>query len=258
MDLGLLKRLGRKEATPDRREVAGRTPVRGTGLDPDMLRLMKRLGRRFGAPALLREALTHSTYANEHPGDGPANERLEFLGDAVIDLLVAELLFSAFAADAEGALTARRARVVRWETLADLATELGLASALRLGQGESRTPAGDRRRILADAYEALVGAVFLDGGYAAVRQCFGEEMTKAIRRTNLPVDFKTLAQEACHRAGLPTPVYRVAAVEGPDHARQYTCELLVGDEILGRGRGSSKKVAEQQSAQEALGRLEAR
>jgi ribonuclease-3 len=253
MKLNVLRRLRQRAPGKGGRGEGGRRPATAE-LEP----LADKLGHAFADPSLLRQAVTHSTYANEHPGRETSNERLEFLGDAVVDLLATEILFKTFRREAEGALTARRARVVRWESLALLAQDLGLASFLRLGQGESRAPVAERRRLLADAYEAVVGAVFLDGGFEAVRQCFGPALTHAIDAADQPMDFKSLAQEACHRAGLPPPVYRVVAVSGPDHAREYTCELTVGDEVLGRGQGSSKKTAEQESARGALGRLEAR
>jgi ribonuclease III len=214
------------------------------------------LGWKFVEPAWLIEALTHSTYANEHPDAGPANERLEFLGDAVIDLLAARLLFSRFRDAPEGELTRRRARVVRRAALAAMARELALGDALRLGEGQKKSGIAPSR-ILADTFEAVVGAVFMDGGFGAVETCFAEKLGAAIERATDPVDFKTLLQEEGHRRDLGAPVYRVVDVSGPDHARRYTCELSVGGRSLAQAVASNKKTAEQECAKAALAALEA-
>jgi ribonuclease-3 len=218
--------------------------------------LQERLGWTFHNQALLVEALTHSTYANENASAGPANERLEFLGDAVIGLLSADLLYAKLGNAPEGELTRRRARVVRQESLAGMANDLRVAEHLRLGSGPRR--ARTQPSMLADAYEALAGAVFLDGGYEAVVNCFAPAVRAAIDQATEPIDFKTLLQEACHRLGQVPPRYRVVSVAGPDHARRYTCEAIVDDQPLGRGSGSSKKAAEQECAQMALARMQRR
>ena len=214
--------------------------------------LEARLGRSFNTPDLLRNALTHSTYANENPTEGPDFERLEFLGDAVLDLLAARLLFDRFAQATEGELSRRRARVVRRDTLAILATELGLGEHIRLGEGQKRSGGGASKRILADAFEALAGAIYLDGGYQAVEQCLTRYIMSGIEQTHQPLDFKTRLQEACHRMSLPVPCYIIVAVDGPDHARNFTCEVHVRGEMRGRGTGTSKKIAEQMCARQAL------
>ena len=214
--------------------------------------LEARLGRAFTTPELLRNALTHSTYANENPTEGPDFERLEFLGDAVLDLLAARLLFDQFAQATEGELSRRRARVVRRDTLAILATELGLGEHIRLGEGQKRSGGGASKRILADAFEALAGAIYLDGGYQAVEQCLARYILSGIEQTQEPLDFKTRLQEACHRMALPVPSYVVVAVDGPDHARNFTCEVHIRGEVRGRGAGTNKKTAEQMCARQAL------
>ena len=214
--------------------------------------LQERIGWTFRDPSLLVKALTHSTYANENPDEGPDYERLEFLGDAVLDLVAARLLFDKLTAASEGELSRRRARVVRRETLAQMADEWRLANYLRLGEGQRRTGGGASRRILADTYESLAGAVYLDGGYDAVERCFAAQMSAAIERTNEPLDFKTRLQEACHRLELPAPEYVVVSISGPDHARIYTCDVMVQGTPRGRGDGSSKKTAEQICARQAL------
>lgn len=212
----------------------------------------ERLGWEFRQPARLTEALTHSTYANEHPDAGPHNERLEFLGDAVLGLLAAQILHETLAGEPEGVLTRRRARVVRQAALAEMARQLDLGGALRLGEGQARDPAGPSESVLANGYEAVVGAVFVDGGYAAVNQCFHASMARAIEQSTDPLDFKTQLQEICHRRSLPSPRYQVVEVSGPDHARQYVCEVEIDSAARGRGSGSSKKAAEQACARMAV------
>lgn len=216
--------------------------------------LEERLGWTFGDPARLLEALTHSTFANENPDSGPCNERLEFVGDAVIGLLTAEILHDRLATAPEGVLTRRRARVVRRAALAEMARALGLGGHLRFGHGQRRGKSPSES-VLANAYEAVVGAVFVDGGYDAVRRCFGQAMERAIEAATEPIDFKTQLQELCHRRGTPPPRYRVTRVSGPDHARRYACEVDVGGEALGAGEAPSKKEAEQECARRALQRL---
>ena len=216
--------------------------------------LQQKLGYTFVDQALLKKTMTHSTYANENAEQGPNYERLEFLGDAVLDLLVARLLFQRFEDAAEGELSRRRARVVRRETLTELAKGLDLAKYVLLGSGQLQSGPSDR--ILADSYEALVGAVYLDGGHDAAAACFSEKISEAITSTDDSFDFKTQLQELCHRLGLPTPRYDVVATEGPDHARLFTCAVVMGDKSYGSGVGSSKKIAEQQCAAQAIEILE--
>ncbi|HSI03101.1 MAG: ribonuclease III [Myxococcota bacterium] len=221
---------------------------------PTAQKLEETLGYTFRDPALLAQALTHSTYANEHPDEGPPNERLEFLGDAVINLLAGRLLFLRLADESEGELTRRRAQVVRREALADMAQGLELPSHLRLGHGQKST-GGVTTRVLADAFEALAAAVYLDGGYDAVEKIFSRLLADAIDQAVGPVDFKTQLQEECHKVGKPAPIYEVVQVSGPDHAREYSCRVLIDGACYGSGRASSKKVAEQSCAEEALNAL---
>ncbi len=218
--------------------------------------LQDKLGWRLKEEALLQQALTHSTWANEHPGCGADNERLEFLGDAVLGLLVAEKLFVRFPAAKEGELSRRRARLVQRQALAALAQQLGLGDFLRVGEGQRRAGAKESSRLTADAFEAVVGAVFVDGGLVAVEHCFGAMINDAMARAESSWDFKTELQERCHQRGLPAPRYVVSAISGPDHARRYACEVRIGDTALGSGEGSSKKAAEQLCAKTALQHLE--
>ncbi len=213
--------------------------------------LQTTLGRTFVRRELLTAALTHSTYANENVGSGPHNERLEFVGDAVLDLLVAELLYDQFPAAAEGELSRRRARVVRTTALARMADDLHLGEHVRLGHGQ-HTAVERSPRLLAGVTEAVAGAVFLDGGFEAVQTCFAERFSRAIAEAARPIDFKTLLQESCHKLALAPPLYEVLEVSGPDHARVYRCCVWLGDKQAGEGIAGSKKEAEQQCAHAAL------
>ena len=220
----------------------------------DTAELEVTLGWTFADRRVLTEALTHSTYANENLGAGPDNERLEFLGDAVLGLLVASLLYDRPGQAGEGEMSKRRARVVRRQSLAALARELELGRFLRLGQGQRRS--GGTENILADAYEALVGAVFVDGGYEAVQRCFGPALHRALEAAADRIDFKTRLQELCHARGEGPPTYAVVRVEGPGHALRFRCEVRIGAAVVGEGEGSSKKRAEQACAEQALRMLE--
>jgi len=205
------------------------------------------LGWPFNSPSLLVEALTHSTYANENTDAGPPNERLEFLGDAVLNLLAAELLYARFPEHAEGRLTRQRATVVCLDALADMAEALELGAQMRVGgKGEVN------RSMLADTFEAVAGAVFLDGGFDAVRICFSGVMNQAIDGAAETIDFKTRLQESCHSKGARAPVYEVVSISGPDHARRFTCTVSIAGEQLGRAEASSKKAAEQTCAKLAF------
>lgn len=217
--------------------------------------LEQSLGSTFSNPARLLEALTHSTFANENADGGPDNERLEFLGDAVLGLLVAAILFNDPADLGEGEMSRRRARVVRQSALAALARDLKLGDYVRLGVGQQRT--GKTESILADAYEAVIGAVFIDGGFEAVIRCFEAPLKRALDAAQQRVDFKTRLQEVCHRTGLPIPEYSVLEVEGPDHAKRFSCEVKVGDRVFGPGEGRTKKAAEQVCARRAVEDIEA-
>jgi ribonuclease-3 len=218
---------------------------------PPISELEQTLGYTFNDKTLLQQALTHSTYANEHPKEGAPNERLEFLGDAVVNLLAGRLLFLRLINESEGELTRRRAQVVRRESLADMAKALALHGHLRLGQGQ-KASGGITARVLADAFEAIAASVYLDGGYQAAENAFSRFFADAIDREVGPVDFKTQLQEACHKHGKPPPVYEVVSISGPDHAREYTCRVLIDGAFFGKGSASSKKLAEQLCAEGAL------
>jgi ribonuclease-3 len=222
--------------------------------------LEEKIGYRFKDTALLRESLTHKSFSNEQAGrDVPHNERLEFLGDAVLDLVVSHALFRAFPDLAEGELTRIRAEVVSEKGLAAIGRQLGLGASLRLGRGEDRSGGREKDSLVADALEAILGAVFCDGGFESARRiiealCIAEIECSARRKAG--IDYKTRLQELLQaRQGRP-PTYALTLTEGPDHQRVYTVEVCSEGETIGCGRGRTKKAAEQEAAQEALARLE--
>ena len=209
-------------------------------------------------PALLERALTHRSYAYEN-GGLPTNERLEFLGDAVLGLAVTDALYRAHPDLAEGSLAKLRASVVNTRALAGVARGLGLGRWLRLGRGEEVTGGRDKNSILADTMEAVLGAVYLDRGVEAalalVHRLF-DPLMRAASQSTAALDWKTALQELTAARGLGVPDYRLAE-SGPDHAKSFTAVVLVAGDAHGEGAGRSKKEAEQQAAQTAFGALEA-
>lgn len=217
------------------------------------------LGYRFRHPGLLRRALTHPSYINEHPEEAARdNQRLEFLGDAVIDFLAASWVYRCYADFDEGRMTRLRAALVRTETLAHLARQLGIGEALRLGHGEEE--AGGRRRNanLCDAFEAVVGAVYLDGGMDAARSVvepFFGPVAESTLAEAADQDAKSRLQEWSQAELKITPRYRIVETRGPDHARTFVAEVLIEDKVVGQGTGRSKQAAEQAAAQAACDSL---
>lgn len=226
----------------------------------DLNRFQARLGLKFSDVSLLEQALTHRSYLNEQVGDvGEDNERLEFLGDSVLDFLITDFLYRRFPEMPEGEMTRLRAALVRTETLAQLARERQLGAALRMGKGEEQSGGRDRRNILCDAYEALLGALYLDQGAAAVEQFVMPHLTPLIEyilAEGLHRDARSMFQEWSQAQHNVTPVYRVAAEEGPDHEKAFTVEVLVDEVVAGRGTGPSKQTAAQAAARDALHQLE--
>jgi ribonuclease-3 len=222
--------------------------------------LQQTIGYHFVDAELLRAALTHKSYSNEQPGGSiPHSERLEFLGDAVLDLAVSARAFRSFPEFAEGELTRVRAEIVSEANLARVARKLRLGAELYLGRGEERSGGRDKDSLLADACEALLGAVFCDGGFLAahevVERLFGHDLDCAARCKE-GGDYKTRLQELLQGRGGAPPLYRLTETLGPDHQRTYQVEVHCGDEPLGCGSGRSKKAAEQAAAREALDRLQ--
>jgi ribonuclease-3 len=209
---------------------------------------------------LLRTALTHRSYLNEHPDlDWEDNERLEYLGDAVLDFLLAEYLFNYLPHASEGDLTALRAALVRRETLAAFAQELGLGQAMFMGHGEVETGGRERLATLCAAFEALVCALYLDQGLAAVRGFVLPLVERELAAAQIEVadkDPKSRLQELAQARLGVTPRYRTVGATGPDHAKTFTVEVTIGATVCGTGEGPSKQTAAQRAALDALTQLD--
>jgi ribonuclease-3 len=232
---------------------------RGNAL-PDRKQLEARLQLKFKQPQLLRQALIHTSYLNENPGIGTgSNERLEFLGDAALGIVVAHQLYLEYPEVDEGKLTELRAFLVRRDTLARAAARFDLGDFLQLGRGEDAAGGRKRPTNLARAYESLVGAIYLDGGIARARafikRSLAEEFSK-LRNSGMPHDPKSRLQEVIQSRWQTTPSYKVLKTEGPDHARRFTVQVVVGGKPLGTGEGRSKQMAEKAAAQQALNGIE--
>jgi len=216
--------------------------------------LQARLGYTFNAPILLRQAMTHASYVHEEgPKAGESNERLEFLGDAVLEVCVSDLLYSRYPNEPEGKLTQRRAGLVCEPSLALLARELSVGEALLMGVGADQSGTRDFDSILSDAMEALFGAVYLDGGFEAARELI-HKLIKPLADTvsGPPKDYKTVLQEILQKNTKETAVYSVVNASGPSHNKEFTAAVSHKGKVLGTGRGPSKKDAEQKAAFEAL------
>ena len=226
----------------------------------NVLEAEKSLNLTFSNKALLQRALTHRSYLNENPNYPlEDNERLEFLGDALLDFITGEYLYHRFPEMPEGRLTNLRSALVRTETLAQFATELNLGAYLFLGRGEEESGGRKRLAILCDAFEAFVGALYLDSGLDTVRQfvyTLIDPALQAILALDTDKDAKSRLQEVAQSHYQLTPIYRTVKEQGPDHAKEFTVEALIGGKIYGRGTGFSKQNAAQAAAQEALQVLE--
>ena len=222
----------------------------------DLLALEARLGVDLTDYNLLGRALTHRSYLNENPGELlQDNERLEFLGDAVLDFVVGVYLYQRFPEMDEGGLTTLRAALVRTETLAAFASQLGIGDCLRLGFGEAESGGRERPPTLCAAFEAVIGAVYLDQGLDAVQplvEQLAEPALERIMAQSLHKDAKSEFQVWAQGEHNITPRYRVVNAEGPDHAKTFTVEVLVGSDVWGVGQGSSKQTAAQAAAEMAL------
>ena len=223
--------------------------------------LCQALGYTFQDQQHLQNALTHKSFRNEQPTAALAdNERLEFLGDAVLDLALSELLMQAFPEDQEGPLSKKRASLVNEEALAHLAREVGLDLNLRLGKGERQTGGLQKPRLLASSFEAILGAVFLDGGYESsqkvVKNLFSRFLQGFTEGENpFSRDFKTRLQEMVQEKLRQTPTYHLEREEGPDHEKTFVVTVRLGPKILAEGLGRNKKAAEQDAARVALEKI---
>lgn len=223
-----------------------------------MSELEKRLGYAFKDPALLALALTHSSWSNERGlGHKGCNERLEFLGDSILGFVVAEALYQTYGDKPEGEMTRLRAELVCEASLVESAEPLGLGEQLRLSKGEALGGGHQRPSMIADAFEAVLAAIYLDGGEAAAREFLGRTILPKIKKAAAAKhDYKTLLQEAVQRLGISAPTYRMVGESGPDHRKVFTAQVVYAGEVAGEGSGFSKKEAEQAAAQAAYERFQ--
>ena len=215
--------------------------------------LENKLGYHFHDRRLLEHALCHSSYANERHWDRlQNNERLEFLGDAVLELATSEYLYQNYPTMPEGEATRTRASIVCEQTLALCARDLGLGEWLRLGKGEELTGGRDRDSITSDAMEALLGAIYLDGGFANAKEFVHHFILNDIEHKKLFYDSKTILQEQIQSETEEPIHYELVKEEGPDHNKRFTVNVVLGEKVLGSGSGRTKKAAEQEAAYRAL------
>lgn len=215
----------------------------------------KKLGFEFTNLELLITALTHRSYVNEHKNSVQYhNERLEFLGDAVLELAVTEYLFNNFS-EPEGILTSWRAALVRTESIGDAGDKLGYESLMRMSKGEKNGTDRARLQILANAFEAVIGAIYLERGFEDARRFIHQNIIiklDDILKSGSWRDPKSYLQELSQKIDNATPVYKVLAEEGPDHDKLFTLGVFVGDKLMGRGTGSSKQMAQQEAARRSI------
>lgn len=216
----------------------------------------ERLGITFSNFQLIRTAFTHRSYVNEHRGDTAThNERLEFLGDAVLELAVTRFLYDKYPEKTEGDLTAYRAALVNTNTISEAATKLGMNECLLLSRGETRDTGRARQYILANTFEAVLGAVYLDQGYARAEEFVAAyifPLVDEVVRKRLWQDAKSLFQEEAQERVSVTPNYAILQEDGPDHNKQFTVGAYLKEELVAKGQGNSKQEAEQQAARKAL------
>ena len=228
----------------------------------DFIKIEKRIGYNFKDPELLSKALTHSSYRREHPSDGEDNERLEFIGDAVLDCVIGTELYRRLPKEQEGVLTKMRSLIVCERSLSLVGREIGLNTFLKLGTGERHTGGEFKDSIIADAVEALIGAIFLDSSFETVNErvldILGETISKAIDG-KLFNDYKSELQEYLQsKEDKPEIIYVTDKAEGPDHNKVFFVHVEAAGVLYGRGSGKSKKEAGQNAAREALENLRGR
>ena len=216
----------------------------------------EKIGVNFKDKNLLRQAFTHRSYLNENPSLGlEQNERLEFLGDAVLELAITEYLYEKYPKKTEGEMTALRAALVNAVTLSEAANNLNIDDLMLLSKGEAKSLGKARQYILANAFEALIGAIYLNGGYEETfdfleKNLFGK--IEEVIEKKLWIDAKSLFQEKAQELESVTPAYKVLAESGPDHEKVFTMGVFLGDELIAEGKGASKQEAEQDAARKAL------
>ncbi|OON99978.1 MAG: ribonuclease III [Epulopiscium sp. Nele67-Bin004] len=221
-----------------------------------LINFQKKIQYEFKNQALIDQALTHSSYANEHKDQhSKDNERLEFLGDAILDLIVSEYLFKKYPNFQEGDLSKLRASIVCEASLAETAKTLDIGEFILLGKGEEMTGGKTRCSILADAFEAITGAMFVDGEFADVRKFLTNTLiasVKDVSTTELYTDYKTILQIEVQKEGKEAPKYQVIDESGPDHDKDFVVQLTQEGKVIGTGKGKSKREAEQHAAHMAL------
>ncbi len=219
-----------------------------------MKELIEKIGYRFNDPALLKTALTHSSYANEMKKGTVCNERLEFLGDSVLSIVVSEYLFKHYKHLPEGELTKLRASLVCERMLWEFAKQIDLGNHILLGRGEDLSGGRERPSILSDAFEAVIAAIYLDGGIEPATQYILRFVQKQLEgKCQTPFkDYKTILQEIIQQNREESVTYSLVDESGPDHDKRFTVEVHLNSNVIGKGTGRSKKDAEQQAAREAL------
>lgn len=224
----------------------------------DLKELQKKLGIFFNDQLILRQAFTHTSYVNEHRTSGAKdNERLEFLGDAVLELTVSEFLYESFPDQSEGVMTKQRASIVCEPSLVGFAEKLQFGSYVLLGKGEELTGGRTRPALLADVFESFIGALYLDQGLEGVKLFLRDHLFPEISTEGKPqiIDYKTQLQEYTQQNGTGALEYRIVDERGPAHDKHFSSEVWMDGRVLGSGSGKSKKEAEQQAAAQALGKL---
>jgi ribonuclease-3 len=242
------------------RPAADAAADRGAAIAPDLPILERKLGHRFRDRALIATALTHRSHAYRAGQERTqSNERLEFLGDSVLGLIVNEFLYDLYPDESEGALTKMKSLVVSRAVLSRAAESIDLGRHLILAPGEVDAGGRTRTSILSDAFEAVLGALYLDGGLEPVQVFVRREILSSLDATlsdHQLVNYKSLLQEKIQALLKTPPRYKVTSTSGPDHAKKFVVEVVVRGRVLGRGEGSSKKVAEQRAARDALAQVD--
>jgi len=226
----------------------------------ELAALEKQIAYQFKDKKILEEALTHRSYLNEHPDwNLPSNERLEFLGDAVLELIVTEELYNRFPAFQEGKMTSVRAALVNYVMLADVARSFGLETFLLMSRGELRDTGRAREVIVANAIEALIGAIYMDGGFSGAKKFITKWVLgrlDEVFQKGLYMDAKSVLQEKAQAQRKVTPTYHLLGSSGPDHKRMFRIGVYFSDKLMAEGEGPSKQDAEVEAAKKALERIE--
>lgn len=221
--------------------------------------LAKKLGIKFNEISLLERALTHRSYLNENRSVENSNERLEFLGDAVLELIVSEYLYSRYPNREEGDLTSFRSAIVRTESLADASRELNYGKYLRMAKGEEESGGGEKDYILANTFEAVLGSIYIDQGFDKCKELVNRVLISKIDnivKNRLDIDNKTKIQELAQAKFKLTPTYQVVEEHGPDHDKTFVVIVKIGDKTIGRGKGGSKQKAEEAAAEKGVEYIE--